>query len=108
MYIYDDKYDLHFISAREVEFSPFKAIAEDKKYLNQILELSFEKNKSGNRRKSCPPVVSSCSRMYLKISFLKMIKTLDGVEKGLTLTLSQTTNFRLFQTKRICRRQFSI
>ena len=24
------------------------------------------------------------------------------------LTLSQTTNFRLFQTKRVCRRQFQI
>ena len=27
---------------------------------------------------------------------------------GAPLTLSQTTNFRLFQTERVCRRQFQI
>ena len=26
---------------------------------------------------------------------------------GILLTVSQTTNFRLFQTERVCRRQFS-
>ena len=31
---------------------------------------------------------------------------LDRLEKP--LTLSQTTNFRLFQTERVCRRQFSV
>ena len=31
-----------------------------------------------------------------------------GNQHFLLLTLSQTTNFRLFQTERVCRRQFQI
>ena len=37
-------------------------------------------------------------------------KAVSGLERILCrvlLTLSQTTNFRLFQTERVCRRQFS-
>ena len=30
------------------------------------------------------------------------------MSEGVVLTLSQTTNFRLFQTERVCRRQFQI
>ena len=32
----------------------------------------------------------------------------QNVLSGKELTLSQTTNFRLFQTERVCRRQFQI
>ena len=32
----------------------------------------------------------------------------NGCDKVTKLTLSQTTNFRLFQTERLCRRQFQI
>ena len=35
-------------------------------------------------------------------------QTTANVIKTQDLTLSQTTNFRLFQTERICRRQFQI
>ena len=49
--------------------------------------------------------------MYLKAmkktkSQQDFLKCLSGSQIYVTLTLSQTTNFRLFQNQRICRQEF--
>ena len=48
----------------------------------------------------------SCSHNVFKRCLLLMHQNEYLWSKG--LTLSQTTNFRLFQTERVCRRQFEI
>ena len=40
--------------------------------------------------------------------FLTIMCTSTRVPEAIPLTLSQTMNFRLFQTERVCRRQFQI
>ena len=51
---------------------------------------------------------SPIPKMFSKASFLRVVKSRDYVIMSLIqrLTLSQMTNFRLFQTERVCRRQF--
>ena len=44
--------------------------------------------------------------MFSKGFFPRVIKSRDCLVKTYTLTLSQTTNSRLFQTERVCKRQF--
>ena len=71
--------------------------------------------------KLCIPdyIKSHCSLVYvtmpkvINISKINLGRIQKGVKLRLNtyhniLTLSQTTNFRLFQTQRVCRRQFHI
>ena len=43
-----------------------------------------------------------------KSNTVKPVLETTCIKRPPTLTLSQTTNFRLFQTERLCRRQFQI
>ena len=52
---------------------------------------------------------SQISKTYVKIDFMGPLLGDDLIGKmypGDALTLSKTTNFRLFQTQKVCRRQF--
>ena len=74
-----------------------KHVADDDIDLAQIMEFVFD---CGKRRKCWFPAMLS------KGFYHCVVKSCGLVGKG--LTHYQMTNFRLFQTERVCRRQFQI
>ena len=70
-----------------------KELTDDKLNLAKVTISVFE------------PAFSPFPTEFSKALFLRVVKRQDC---GKGLTHYQTTNFRLFQTERICRRQFQI
>ena len=47
-------------------------------------------------------------RVLSEITLKTALNTIQSINQSIILTLSQTTNFRLLQIERVCRRQFQI
>ena len=87
----------------------------------EILKFAFERTENlvqnGARRDfetQMPPISYDPKKMGIDKKYLYSkyypctLKILKDIKKCKGLTFSQTTNFRPFQTERVCRRQFQI
>ena len=83
---------------------------------NSRLKLVLGRIKNNGKMRKCwLPQFSPFPTMFSKAFSFRVVKNRDCVVKNsatsavlITLTRYQTTNFRLFQTERVCRRRFQI
>ena len=114
---------------RPLDWSKFKVFANDKLHWH-FQSVKFKRKCYGNRTSRLPAfslfptmflIRKKCygnrrtSRLHAFSPFPTMfsndflpLSSDDSDLSGKELTLSQKTNFRLFQTRRVCRRQFEI
>ena len=96
---------LPFPKRKIMDSYKFKTIADDNK-CNFKAEILFRmgRKQCGIRRKCWLPTFSPFRTMFSRGFIYRVFRSLDCVVKS--LTHYQTTNFRLFQTERVCRQQF--
>ena len=90
-------------SLRTVWTPKFKAFADNKLYKTEISKFVLGDKKKKKKKKNVGKEENAGYQQFLP--FLTMFS--EGFSRG-SLTLSQTTNFGIFQTERVCRRQVLI
>ena len=74
------------------------------RYLNfEVLEIDAQIGQNQRRKWGCNSLRYCCTLIIISYKQYNIVIIMTTV-----LTLYQTTNFRLFQTERVCRRQFQI